>query len=104
MAWETRPNGGRYYTRSRRENGRVVREYVGCGQKGELAAAIDAAHRAERGAERTMIRSEQDRMRAIDAELASLSINELLCLTRSHSHNLYGPGCLELTKPGRDSL
>ena len=72
MAWETRNDRGRYYTRSRREGGRVVREYVGCGHKGELAAAADAARRAEREAERAAILSERERAQAIDAELASL--------------------------------
>ena len=40
--WEKRERGGLYYTRSRKVNGRVVREYVGSGASGELVTLMDA--------------------------------------------------------------
>lgn len=51
MGWER----GKYYTRSRRCNGRVVREYVGGGEIGRLAAELDAQRRTEVQAERAAL-------------------------------------------------
>lgn len=52
MSWE-RHDKRWYYYRSKRVNGRIVREYVGGGEKGRRAAAADQAVReAHRQAER----------------------------------------------------
>jgi hypothetical protein len=44
MGWEK----GRYYTRSRKVDGQVIREYVGGGEIGRLAAEFDAAKRHQK--------------------------------------------------------
>ena len=68
MGWDK----GRYYTRSKKVNGRVVRQYVGAGPAAELAAQRDAKEREIRATERAAFRSEV-------AELVNLdkSLNEL---------------------------
>jgi hypothetical protein len=48
MSWESRKGRGRYYTRSRRRSGKVVREYFGTGKLAALAARIDALDRQQR--------------------------------------------------------
>jgi len=68
MAWEKRKRGGAYYTRSRKVNGRVVREYVGGGALGELAALIDAQERQRREEEAAAWQEERERLE----ELAGL--------------------------------
>lgn len=72
MGWETRQRGGRYYTRSRRVGGRVVREYVGAGRVAELAAMFDAAERREREAVRDSLRQAQASDTPAFAALADL--------------------------------
>ena len=66
--WERRKRGGLNYTRSRKVNGRVVREYVGGGGLGELAALIDAQERQRREEEAAAWKEERERLE----ELAGL--------------------------------
>lgn len=68
MGWDK----GRYYTRSRKVNGRVVREYIGTGEVAELAAQSDAIDRADREAERQARRAEKAELDALDASVKEL--------------------------------
>jgi hypothetical protein len=66
VGWERQ---GRYYYRTRKAGGRVLREYVGAGPAAELAARLDALEREEREAERAAERAEPE---ALDAPLDEL--------------------------------
>ena len=72
MSWEVR-GGKKYYTRSRRVDGRVVREYVGGGIAGEYDAELDAEARARRQHEldrdRELQQQGQDKKRRVLANL-----------------------------------
>jgi hypothetical protein len=73
---------GRYYTRSRKVNGRVVREYCGVGEAAELAAQIDAHNRTDREAERDARLQERAELEALDAPLNELNdVADLLART-----------------------
>ncbi len=91
--WERRARGGLYYTRSRREGGRVVREYVGGGVLGELAARMDAEERRRREEEKASRRQERERLDALSApveelcEAAEVIARAALITSGYHRHN-----------------
>jgi hypothetical protein len=69
MAWVK----GRYYTRSRKVGGRVVREYVGAGPAAQLAARRDAIERERRERGRAAWRAKRAELEALDAPLDELN-------------------------------
>jgi hypothetical protein len=89
MGWER----GRYYTRTRKVNGRAVRQYLGRGPEARLAAALDAHRRQEREADRLARQAEGERQRAIDVPLRAFTrVTDLLAgaalvLAGFHQHD-----------------
>src|SRR3712207_7689739 len=76
--WERRERGGLYYTRSRKVNGRVVREYVGGGILGELAARMDAEERQQRAEEAAAQREERERLDRSEEHTSELQSRQYL--------------------------
>lgn len=72
MGWERRNGRGEYYTRTRKVNGRDVREYFGTGMKGALAAAADLLRRKQRQMEVQERRAEESRWQAAGEPLNDL--------------------------------
>ena len=72
MGWEPRERGGPYYTRSRREGGRVAREYVGSGEIAEALAQADETIRRVRELERARGRAEAGRLEDLAAPVLRL--------------------------------
>lgn len=89
MGWER----GRYYTRSRKVDGRVVREYVGIGEIAQLSAELDAAERADHLAERAERNAEKSELEALETqirkltELVDLAGHAALAAAGYHLHN-----------------
>lgn len=69
MGWDK----GRYYTRSKRVNGKVVREYIGNGPRGEAAAREDAAKREQRRAQREALFRARAEVASFDAVVHELN-------------------------------
>ena len=91
--WERRDRGGLYYTRSRKVNGWVVREYVGTGPLAELTAELDAEERRRREEEQARRREERERLDALVApveelcEAAEVIARAALIASGYHRHN-----------------
>ena len=83
---------GRYYTRSRKVDGRVVREYVGTGEIARVAARLDTLDRQARAAERAADRELRAELEAPDEvvsafdELAELVARAALAAAGYHQH------------------
>lgn len=79
MSWEQREGGGRYYTRSYREGGRIVREYIGSGPIAELVAFRDEADRQRREEEARAWMEERESLENLDGTAGELcELAELL--------------------------
>ena len=72
MAWEKRDRGGLYYTRSRKVNGKVLREYVGGGALGEIAALKDKYERRRREEDAAFFKEEREQLEALSAPIDEL--------------------------------
>ena len=72
MAWEKRERGGLYYYRSRREGGRVVKDYVGTGEVAEIVAHAEETVRRHREREAARWRSERESMKDLIAPVAEV--------------------------------
>ena len=68
MGWEK----GRYYTRSTKVNGRVEREYFGCGEVADMIATMDQLKREERKAKVQAVRQEFADAKALDETVSQV--------------------------------
>jgi len=93
MGWESRQRGSLYYTRSRKENGRVVREYVGGGVLGQIAALEDEHERRRREEQEAFWKEEQRDLDALQglvdelSEASDLLVRATLLASGYRQHN-----------------
>jgi hypothetical protein len=104
VAIETRANGKQYFYRSRRIDGRVVREYVASGPEATVAAEADRQERQQREAAQAAERRELDLINAALEPLAAfehvfeITLEAALSASGFHKHKgqwrlKHGNGC-----------
>jgi len=71
MSWESRRGRGRYYTRSRCVNGRIVREYIGTGSLANLLARLDLVHRRQMADVAAACRRQKAEIEDVNSRLAA---------------------------------
>ena len=92
MTWETRNGRGSYYTRSKRVDGKVVREYVGAGPAALVIAELDALDRKQRRQDQVMFKAEKEAQHIIDqkideeSRLVKTLIKATLLVNGYHNH------------------
>jgi len=104
MSWETRNGRGRYYTRSRRVGGQIVREYIGHGPIAELVAESDRQEREQRRTEAARRAARKTQDAALDAQvdevcgLADILARGVLLAAGFHHHHGQWRRCRECAK------
>ncbi len=89
MAWHE----GRYYYRTKKVGGKVVREYCGSGYAGELSARLDEVERERRKHAQASAKFEQDCINARDStvnefdDLANMLARVALMAAGYHQHH-----------------
>ena len=92
MGWEK----GRYYTRTKRVDGKVVREYFGCGPEAERAAREDVEARDRRRNQQLEEQIERDTCDALDApfeeidQFTAMAVDILFEQAGYHRHDRGG--------------
>lgn len=92
MGWESRKGKGRYFTRSRREDGRIVRQYVRA-DEAELAAREDEERRRQKREQRQAERIDMARLREMGDRLedycrrVNADLESALALAGYRRHN-----------------
>ena len=77
--WERRERGTLYYTRSRKVNGELVREYIGSGLLGQFAAMEDERQREEKRQRAAIEKEERERLEEVLAPVQELDeVTEVL--------------------------
>ncbi len=101
MPWEMRRNGRRYFYRGRRINGRVVKEYYGCGPLAELAAREMEVRKQQRVDRRREFAEQQAR---VAADMPVIPTSPVASLARSTPMSTTSPQFITGSQNGSSAL